>query len=188
MAPLHLSQFKKKAKTQNAALIFEDEVSFRQDSTLHATWARRNCQPLIPVTGQRKSIKMFGAIELFKSRFHYHRDDVLNGDTYLDFLEQLAHRYYPQPVYYIHDNASYHTDERVEQWLDANKSWFHATNLPAYSPELNAAEPLWKYTRKTGTHNRYFETELELVQTVESVFRSIQRNPSQIDGYLRPFI
>lgn len=187
MAALHVSEPKKKAKGQNAALIFEDEVSFRQDSTLHATWARRGCQPLIPVTGQRKSVKMFGAIELFQSRFHYHRDSVFNAETYLDFLEQLANRYYPQPVYYIHDNASYHTDERVQQWLDTNHGWFYANPLPSYSPELNAAEPLWKYTRKTGTHNRYFETEAELAQIVQKVFRSIQRNPSQIQGYLQPF-
>ena len=131
---------------------------------------------------------MFGAIELFQSRFHYHRDNVFNTENYLDFLDQLAHRYYPQPVYYIHDNASYHTDQRVEQWFEANNGWFNATNLPAHSPELNAAEPLWKYTRKTGTHNRYFENESELVQVVQSVFRGIQRRPSQIEAYLRPFL
>ena len=32
---------KKNARAQGAALIHSDEASFRQDSTLHATWARR---------------------------------------------------------------------------------------------------------------------------------------------------
>jgi len=45
-------------------LIFTDEASFRQDSTLHATWSRIGCPPEVPVTGQRKSVKIFGAIEL----------------------------------------------------------------------------------------------------------------------------
>jgi transposase len=131
---------------------------------------------------------MFGAIELLDCRFHYHRDAVFNAESYLDFLDQLAGHYYPRPVCYIHDNASYHTDQGVGEWFDANESWFSATSLPSYSPELNAAEPLWKYTRKVGTHNRYFATESELAQTVESVFRSIQRAPAQIRGYLQPFL
>ena len=61
-------------------------------------------------------------------------------------------------------------------------------NLPPYSPEFNAAEPLWKYTRKVGTHNRYFESETEIVETLTKVFKGIQRDPKQIEGYLRPFL
>ena len=33
----------KKAKDVGATIIFEDETSFRQDSTIHATWARIGC-------------------------------------------------------------------------------------------------------------------------------------------------
>ncbi len=60
-------------------------------------------------------------------------------------------------------------------------------NLPPYSPEFNAAEPLWKYTRRVGAHNRYFESEDEIIDTLEKVFRGIQRNPENIMGYLKPF-
>jgi hypothetical protein len=49
----------------------------------------------------------------------------------------------------------------------------------AYSPEFNAAEPLRKYTRKTGTHNRYYETEDEIVDTLKKVFQGIQCNPEK---------
>jgi hypothetical protein len=33
--------------------VFEDEASFRQTPTLHATWARRGHQPQIPTRGER---------------------------------------------------------------------------------------------------------------------------------------
>lgn len=170
-------------------MIFEDEASFRQDSTLHATWSRRGCQPEIPVTGQRNSVKIFGAIELFERRFSYSRATVFNSETYLDFLEdRIARKYYPRPVIYIHDNASYHTEVNVRSWFDANRSWLEVHNLPPYSPEFNAQEPLWKYVRKTGTHNRFFSTEQEIVDCLTRVFRSMQRNPRQIEGYLQPFL
>jgi hypothetical protein len=88
-------------------------VSFRQDSTLHATWARKGHQPLIPVTGARKSIKIFGSVELRSARFLYQRAKVFNSDTYINYLERLARYYYPRRVYHIQDNASYHKKKEV---------------------------------------------------------------------------
>jgi len=63
---------------------------FRQDSTLHATWSRVGHAPEVPVTGQRKSVKILGAIDLWDTRFHYRQEPVFNALTYLVFLKQLA--------------------------------------------------------------------------------------------------
>ena len=41
----------------------------------------------------RKSVKILGAIELWRTRFHYRQDTVFNALSYLAFLEQLARRY-----------------------------------------------------------------------------------------------
>ncbi len=46
---------------------------------------------------------------------------------------------------------------------------------------------MYPRVRKTGTHNRYFESEDEIMDTLEKVFRGIQRNPKNIMGYLKPF-
>jgi len=188
LAPVYVSKPKKKACAEKAALIFEDEASFRQDSTLHRTWARQGCQPEVPVTGQRKSVKIFGGVELFSARFFYHRDTVFNAETYLVFLEQIARHYYPRRVILIQDNASYHKDQTVWLWFAENRKWLEVHNLPPYSPEFNAAERIWHHTRITGTHNRYFATEQELIGTLIRVFRKVQHCPEQITGYLQPFI
>jgi hypothetical protein len=39
-------------------LIFTHEASCRQDSTLHAVWSRVGPPPEIPVTGERKNVKI----------------------------------------------------------------------------------------------------------------------------------
>jgi transposase len=169
-------------------LIHADEASFRQDSTLHSTWARKGCQPEVPVTGERKSAKIFGCVELNTASFTYHRDKVFNAETYLNFLEQVANTYYPRQVIFIQDNASYHKDSTVSSWFYANRKWWEKCDLPPYSPEFNATERLWHHTRMKGTHNRYFASLDELNTTLTKVFRSMQRNPDQIRGYLEPFI
>jgi hypothetical protein len=63
-------------------LIFTDEASFRRDSTLHVTWSRVGCPPEVPVTGERKSVRILGAIELWKACFHYRQETVFNACTY----------------------------------------------------------------------------------------------------------
>jgi len=83
-------------------------ASFRQDSTRHANWSRIGCTREVPVTGQRKCMKILGAMELWKARFHYRQDTVFNASTYFALLEQLARSYRRQGAVLIQDNATYH--------------------------------------------------------------------------------
>jgi transposase len=182
--PIPLS---KKAQARQWALVFTDEASFRQDSTLHATWSRVGCPAEVPVTGERKSVKVFGAIELWRTRFDYRRDTVFNATTYLGFLEQLARRYRRQGAILIQDNASYHKDAEVWAWFHSNRHWLEVHQLPSYSPELNPTERLWQYTRKNGTHNRFFRSLDDLLATLARVFGEMQSHPQLIQPYLLPF-
>jgi transposase len=154
---------------------------------LHATWAKKGHQPLVPVTGARKSVKIFGCVDILSGGFNYKMDSVFNAETYLKFLEQVARRYHRKKIFYIQDNASYHKDGEVWDWFKDHRKWFEVYNLPPYSPEFNATERLWHHTRITGTHNRYFSSEHELIDTLLCVFKRMQKNPSCILGYLTPF-
>ncbi len=160
----------KKARARRWALIFTDEASFRQDSTLHATWSRIGCPPEIPVTGERKNVKILGAIELWRTRFEYRQDTVFNTIAYLGFLEQLARRY-----------------RRQWAWFKSNRHWLEVHQLPPYSPELNPTERLWQHTRKNGTHNRFFRGVDALLATLTRVFGEMQSHPELIRSYLTPF-
>jgi transposase len=112
---------------------------------------------------------------------------VFNACTYLAFLEQLARRYRRQGAILIQDNASYHKDAQVWDWFKSNRHWLEVHQLPPYSPEFNPAERLWQHTRRTGTHNRYFPSMAELLQTLTRVFCEMQSTPDLIRSYLRPF-
>ena len=72
-------------------IVFEDEASFRQTPTLHATWAKRGSQPQIPTRGERHTQKIFGAVRLDNAGFIYlHQEDYFQWETYLAFLEQVV--------------------------------------------------------------------------------------------------
>jgi len=139
------------------------------------------------VTGERKSVKILGAIEIYRAQFHYKQDVVFNAMTYLWFLDELARHYRRRGAILVQDNASYHKDREVWAWFASNRAWLEVHQLPPYSPEFNPAERLWQHTRKNGTHNRYFVSTDELMRTLTRVFTEMQEQPSTIRGYLLPF-
>ena len=131
---------------------------------MHATWSRVGRPPEIPVTGQRKSVKILGAIELWRARFHYRRDTAFNAGTYLAFLKQLARRYRRQGAMLIQDNASYHKDAEVWAWFRSNRHWLevhqlaavlagvesHRAALAAHAPHGNSQSLLCGRSRTAG--------------------------------------
>ena len=143
----------------------------------------------MPVTSARKSVKVYGCVELMSAKFLYQTtEETFNAETYIDFLEFIASKYHKKHISYIQDNASYHKDSEVWEWFADNRDWIEVYNLPQYSPELNAAESIWKYTRKVGTHNKFFNTQDEILSTLEEVFEDVQKHPRRIKGYLNPFL
>lgn len=191
MDSLYISQLKKKALEEKALIVFEDEATFRQTPTLHRTWAVTNHQPKVPTLGQRNSQKILGAVSLYPGQFLYHHQtEYFNSESYTRFMENhLMPKFYRshRRIYLIQDNASYHKQAETYDWFNANRNRIEVFQLPAYSPEFNAIERLWHYTRMNATHNRYFDTPEELCNTLFYTFNDMQQNPDKIMGLLRPF-
>jgi transposase len=176
---------------EGAVIVFEDEASFRQTPTLHATWARRASQPQIPTRGERHTQKIFGAVGLKDARFVYHhQQEYFQWETYVEFLDHvLVPEFYRRGhrVFLIQDNASYHQKQETWEWFAQNRRYVEVFPLPRYWPELNATERIWNYTRKHATHNRYFEDPHQLCRALFRTFHHVQRHPEEIENLMRPF-
>jgi transposase len=187
----YLSEFKKKAQKENAVIVYEDEASFRQSPTLHQTWAPKNSQPKIPTRGERNSQKILGAISMYNAQFTYkHQTEYFNAQTYIAFLEMtLLPEFYKKNrrIFLIQDNASYHKKPEVWDWFKQNRNKMEVFLLPPYSPELNAIERLWHYTRMHATHNRYFETPHQLCEALFATFSNVRKNPDNVKPLLMPY-
>jgi transposase len=135
-------------------------------------------------------VKVFGCVDVHSAEFEYMIDEVFNSTTYMVFLETTVAQFFEnnRRIHYIQDGASYHKDGDVWYWFRENRKWIEVYNLPAYSPEFNATETLWKYTRKEGTHNKNFESRTEVENTLHDVFGKIKASPQNIIGYMQPFL
>jgi transposase len=165
-----------------AVILFEDEASYRQWGSLAYTWGRRGKQPTVKTCGKRKSLKMFGTIELQGGDFQYREcEGRYNGDTYRTFLDQLLGRY-ACPMILIEDGAPYHHRKDVKAFKETLKagSRLFAYKLPPYSPDFNPIEKLWRNSKKQATHCKYFPTFEDLRTAVVKAFKNYLEDASNV--------
>jgi transposase len=153
----------RKARQRKALLLFGDEASFAQWGSLSYTWALKGHQPAVPTSGIRKAYKVFGLIDYFSGRFFYKaQTGRFNSDSYAAFLLDVL-RQTTQHLFVIQDGARYHTSKAMMQFFKTYAARLTTVQLPAYSPDFNPIEYLWKKVKKLATPLKYFP-EFSLLQ------------------------
>jgi transposase len=121
----------------------------------------------------RRSVGYFAAVRLRDGKFFFRREtDRFNAETFFTFLKALRRVscHSGRGVVVLADNARYHHARLHKPWREQAKERFALEFLPAYSPELNPIERVWKLTRRQATHNRHFPMLEGIVDAVEGCF------------------
>jgi transposase len=170
----------RQAKKQNALLLFGDEASFAQWGSLSYTWALRGQQPEVHTSGKRKAYKVFGLIDYFSGRFFYKaHTGRFNSQSYAAFLLDVLSQT-PHHVVVIQDGARYHTSQAMQTFFKAHAERLTIEQLPAYSPDFNPIEPLWKKVKKEATHLKHFPEFSDLQQEVDRALLHFAQTPREI--------
>ena len=173
-------QILRQAKQRKAVLLFGDEASFAQWGSLSYTWAPKGQQPEVPTSGKRKAYKVFGLIDYFSGHFFYKAHaGRFNSESYkaflLDVLAQTTHH-----VVVIQDGARYHTSKAMKVFFKTHAERLTIEQLPAYSPDFNPIEHLWKKVKKEATHLKYFPEFTDLQQEVDRALLHFAQTPREI--------
>lgn len=147
-----------------------DECHFQQHGTRCIMWVPpEEKDPVMLHAPTRKSVALFGAVNLMNGKLTHMITPIFNAETFLDFLKIVLRRASKKrKAVVILDNARYHHAVMLKPWLTKHKKKIQLKFLPPYSPELNPVERVWKLTRRICTHNQYFRSLEELVQTVST--------------------
>ena len=72
----------------------------------------------------------------------------ITGEQFVKLLEALRAKHPDTEKFLLYlDNARYYSKPCVKEWLAAHRQ-FRLVPVPAYSPNLNLIERLWKFLRK----------------------------------------
>jgi transposase len=170
----------KLAKDKGAHILFGDEASFPQWGTLTYTWARKGHQPTVKTSGKRKAYKVFGLIDYFTGRlFHYGLEARLNSQSYAEFLTRVLAAT-DKHIILIQDGAKYHTSAAMKKYFAQHSETITVFQLPAYSPDLNPIEKLWKKIKEQETHLHYFPTYESMINKVEQALMKFENRQEEI--------
>ena len=85
-----------------------------------------------------------------------------------------------QHVILIQDGARYHASKAMLEFFAHYKQQLTVYQLPAYSPEFNPIEYLWRNIKKQATHLRYFPAFADLMNKVDQKLRYFAHTPKRI--------
>ena len=130
-------------------------------------WSRYRI--FLKTSSGRNRINVLGALNaISKEVTTYINTSYINAQTIVDFMVQIKSKYVDIPIVLVMDNAKYqHCKLVLEKAKLLNITILF---LPAYSPNLNIIERLWKFTKKKILYAKYYDTPAKFHQAVTNFF------------------
>ena len=144
------SRIKKKS-----LVYFADSTHPMLNPILASGWIRKGREFEVKTNSGRQRVNINGAIEIKTLNVVSRSCERVNGSSMCDLLRAIRLRHpEAKKVHLILDNAPYNKSSLVRDL--AKELRIEIMYLPAYSPNLNPVERLWKFTKKKVMANRYF--------------------------------
>ena len=97
---------------------------------------------------------------------------TINSESVLAFFNKLREQYSMEiKLHIILDQAGYHRSKGIKK--AAKKLNLRLHYLPAYSPNLNPIERLWKVMNEHVRNNRFFSSAKEFREKISRFFKKI---------------
>ena len=95
------------------------------------------------------------------------------------FLKRVLEHTTP-PIILMQDGAKYHTSAETTAFFAQQTARLQVVQLPAYAPDYNPIEKLWKKITQQDTHLHYFPTFEALTEQVEQALLKFTNAPEEI--------
>jgi transposase len=171
----------------HADLYLQDEMQVAFHPTLTRVWCRqgRRGQRLVEAPGDNRRVYGFGLIDWRDGWFD---GRVAPGRTADAFCEQVRaavarSKQRGRVAIVIADNLKTHTSAGsllVRSMLTELKGQLYLVYTPAYDPDANRIEWLWRVSRRVVTHHHYRGTFELLLEDLAQHFQTLARTPAEV--------
>jgi transposase len=173
---------RREAARSGAKHFFVDEAHFYADADLRGKWVLRGEPALVDSTSPR-----YGEKASYSSAVCVETGEVevmalagtSNAETSASFLKQLR-GHHAAPLVVFWDNGPAHGGDPLRAYLATPDLRLRLVRLPAYSPDFNADEPLWGWTREEVTANTCFGTAAKVRAHVDAFFAGLVTRTAEV--------
>jgi transposase len=152
---------------------FSDAVHPEYQSRPAYGWIRRGDKLAVKKGKGRERLNLMGALCLENFDLQLVETLKMSTQTTIDLLAKLErHNPDKQLIHVILDRAPVHRGQSVRDWLARPGCRIRLHFLPAYAPNLNAIERLWKVMHEHVTHNRYYANFRAFAEAIMRFFKT----------------
>jgi transposase len=173
------------AATVGGTIYFGDEAGVRSDFHAGTTWAPIGQTPIVRTTGARDSVNLISAVTPRGVLRFATYEGKFNFEMFIEFCKRLIHDT-DGPVFLIVDGHPVHRSNAVKEFVACTKGRLRLFHLPAYSPELNPDEWVWKNVKADRIGRAGIaKAKGDLKNKATVALHRLQKLPELIRGFFR---
>ena len=166
---------------QGWRIFFQDEVGFQTEGTLAYSWGEKGKSIVVKNKGRHGRVNLMGVYEVGSGEFFGKLTNFrVNASRFRRFLCCLKRKYRDDKFIIIADNASFHKAKWFTEWWKES-DWLRLEFLPAYSPDFNPIERLWKWIKREFTHNKCWNSKSSLWKYLQNKLAEL---PDRVEEYI----
>lgn len=183
---LFVAEYKKieMGLTEKCAVFFMDAVHPQHNTHTIKAWLRKGKPSYILSNSGRNRLNINGLYNPHTQEaiVTYHK--TINAQAVMETFGELL-RLHPskENLYVFADNAKYYVSAVLKEYLAANPRII-LKHLPAYSPNLNLIERLWKYLRKEAINPVYHEKFESFSDSIKNFFSNIHYKKEELSKFI----
>jgi transposase len=175
---------REEADKVGAKIFFADEAAVRSDHHAGTTWAPVGRTPVVSKTGERFTINMVSAISTAGDIHFDLVEGGFNSEEFIRFCRQVLHDA-NSPVWLVVDGAKYHHSKATKEYVDSTDGKLRIIQLPAYSPELNPDEWVWRNIKTHHVGRSAARTRDEMRTVILDAVQRMRQIPSVVRGFFK---
>lgn len=145
-------KLREKARRERRTLVFVDESGFYLLPAVVKTYAPKAQTPILDEWQTRDHLSVMGGVTAQGKVYTLVRPKSLNGLHAIEFLVHLG-RLGADRLLVIWDGSPIHRRAEVKAFLSEAGDAIHLESLPAYAPDLNPVEWLWRHLKEVEMRN-----------------------------------
>ena len=129
----------------------------------------------MPAAGDDQKFAVFGALDYASGQVIWQTSACKDETTFMAFLDHLVATL-PQgePAVVVLDNASSHKRHAVRAHCQRLADRLQPFFLPAYAPQLNLIERLWRYLKDKLACHRWWNDPDHLIQATATLLADLE--------------
>jgi len=110
----------------------------------------------VPAAGEDARFVVYGALDYAAGRVSWRIAPTKDAATFVAFLDHVAATWPTGQVLVVLGNVGDHKGHAARRWWVAHRDRIRPMWLPAYSPELNLMERVWRHLKDNLANHRWW--------------------------------